>query len=96
MDRQQINRIIQDHRDELNELGIRSLAVFGSAVRGEADENSDIDILVEFNRPIGLLRFSKVRLRLEELLGQSVDLVSRNALLDELKEDILAEAVDVF
>lgn len=96
MDRQQINRIMQDHRNELNELGIRSLAVFGSTVRGEADENSDVDILVEFNRPIGLLHFSKVRLRLEELLGQSVDLVSRNALIDELKEDILAEAVDVF
>jgi uncharacterized protein len=96
MDRQQISRIIQDYQNELNELGVRSLAVFGSTVWGEAGENSDVDLLVEFNRPIGLLHFSKVRLRLEALLGQSVDLVSRTALIDELKEDILAEAVDVF
>lgn len=96
MDRQRISHIIQAHRDELNELGIRSLAVFGSTVRGEANENSDIDMLVEFGRPVGLLHFSKVRLRLEKLFGRPVDLVSRNALIDELKEDILAEAVNVF
>jgi uncharacterized protein len=96
MDRQQISRIIQDHQNELNELGVRYLAVFGATVWGEAGENSDVDLLVEFNRPIGLLHFSKVRLRLEALLGQSVDLVSRTALIDERKEDILAEAVDVF
>ncbi len=96
MDHQKVNHIIQKHRSELNELGICSLAVFGSTARGEADEDSDIDILVEFNRPIGLLHFSKVRLRLETLLDHPVDLVSRNALIDELKDDILAEAVNVF
>jgi len=95
MDHQIVNHIIQEHRKELNELGVSSLAVFGSTVRDEADKNSDIDILVEFSRPIGLLHFSKVRLRLEALLNHPVDLVSRNALIDELKEDILAEAVNV-
>ncbi len=96
MDRQLVSRIIQEHRKELNELGIGSLAVFGSTVRGETVKDSDIDILVEFSRPIGLLHFSKVRLRLEALLDHPVDLVSRKALIDELKEDILSEAVHVF
>lgn len=95
MDRQTIEGILRQHRSELDELSIRSLALFGSTVRGEAGKDSDVDFLVEFNRPVGLLHFSKVRLRLEKLLGRSVDLVSRKALIDELKDDILAEAVDV-
>ncbi|MBZ0255586.1 nucleotidyltransferase family protein [bacterium] len=95
VDRHTVNQIIQSHKDELSELGVRSLALFGSTVRNQSSADSDIDFLVEFDRPIGLLHFSKVRLRLEQIIGIPVDLVSRKALIDELKEDILAEAVDV-
>lgn len=95
MDRRSIEGILRKHRSELDDLNIRSLSLFGSTVRGDSKKDSDVDFLVEFTRPVGLLHFSKVRLRLEELLGRSVDLVSRKALIDELKDDILAEAVDV-
>jgi len=95
MDRRSIEGILRLYRSELDDLNIRSLSLFGSAVRGEAGKDSVVDFLVEFNRPVGLLHFSRVRLRLEEMLGRPVDLVSRKALIDELKDDILAEAVDV-
>ena len=50
---------------------MKSLKLFGSVVRGEARPESDIDILVEFSRPIGLLAFVRLKHRLTELLGGS-------------------------
>lgn len=96
MNREAIHSIFNNHRNELSELGVHSLALFGSTVRDEDHAQSDVDLLVEFNRPIGLLHFSKVRLRLEELLGKPVDLVSKKAILKELEDDILSEAINVF
>ena len=69
-----------------------SLAVFGSFVRGQAGPESDVDLLVEFDRPIGLFRLVQVQLDLEEILGRKVDLVPRNALHRALKDSVLAEA----
>lgn len=85
------------HERELREhFHVRSLAVFGSIVRGEAGPASDIDLLVEFDHPVGLLHLSATALRLEGLLGRPVDLVLRRALRPELRGLVLAEAVDVF
>ena len=49
--------ILRSHQAELRQAGVKSLKLFGSVVRGEAGPESDIDILVEFSRPIGLLAF---------------------------------------
>jgi predicted nucleotidyltransferase len=81
------------HREELHELGIGSLAVFGSVARGEATDSSDVDLLVEFSRPVGLFHFSRVRRRLSEMLGAPVDLVTLKALREEMKDQILREAI---
>jgi predicted nucleotidyltransferase len=60
-------------------------------------KTSDVDLLVEFDRPIGLLHFIATQQRLEKLLGvEKVDLVLRRAVLPELKEDTFAEAVNIF
>ncbi|MEW5722700.1 MAG: nucleotidyltransferase family protein [Thermodesulfobacteriota bacterium] len=81
------------HRDELREMGVASLAVFGSAARDEAGPRSDIDLLVEFLRPVGFFHFFKVQERLAEILGvDRVDLVSKPAVIPELRERIFAEA----
>jgi hypothetical protein len=56
---------------------IASMAIFGSVSRGEATENSDVDILVEFDEPIGI-RFIDLADELEEILETKVDLVSKN------------------
>lgn len=78
------------------EFAVRSLALFGSAARGEAGATSDVDLLVEFERPVGLLHLARTARHLESLLGARVDLVLRRAILPELREPILAEAIDVF
>ena len=55
MQRDEIVQILQMHRDELSvRYGVKSLALFGSTARDEATAQSDVDLLVEFNRPMGL------------------------------------------
>ena len=72
------------------------IILFGSQARGTADERSDVDILVEFDRRIGLFQFIRTKHRLEALLGvEEVDLVLRDAVIPELKDDIYGEAIDV-
>ena len=84
--------ILRSHQAELREAGVKSLKLFGSVVRGEAGPKSDIDILVEFSRPIGLLAFVGLKQRLAELLGRPVDLVTPEALKSPLRDGILNEA----
>jgi predicted nucleotidyltransferase len=77
------------------EFPIRSLAVFGSVVRGDAGPESDVDILVEFepDAHVGLFDFARLKRRLSEILGRSVDLATPDALHPALKDRILKEAV---
>lgn len=97
MNRDEVLRILSDHRDDLRrEYGVRSLALFGSAVRNEASGESDVDLLVEFDRPIGLFHLIATEQHLEDLLGAKVDLVLRRAVLPELKHRIFSEAVNAF
>ena len=84
--------ILRFHQAELREAGVKSLKLFGSVVRGQAGPESDIDILVEFCRPIGLLAFVGLKHRLAELLGRPVDLVTPEALKSALRDGILNEA----
>ena len=96
MNRQQVTDKLAAHRRELKAMGVVSLSLFGSAARGEATGASDVDMLVEFDRPIGLFEFVDVKLYLEKLLDvPEVDLVMRDALIEELKDDILSEAIRV-
>ena len=71
---------------------IIKLSLFGSILRNARWEDSDIDILVEFSRPIGLLAFVRLKHRLAELLGRPVDLVTPEALKSPLRDGILKEA----
>jgi len=88
--------VLSDHRDELKRLGVRSLALFGSVARNEAGPTSDVDLLVEFDgRTMGLFGFLEIKEYLEGILGCPVDLVTRAAVIEELKEDIYGEAVNV-
>ena len=83
--------ILHQYRPELKSLGVKSLAFFGSAARGEAKATSDIDILVEFDKPVGLFTFIRLKQRLSEILGRQVDLVTQEALKPQLREHILEE-----
>ena len=87
-------KIISDHQEELRRrYGIKSIALFGSVSRNEASETSDVDILVEFNKPVGLFAFAHTRRYLSELLDCEVDLVTPMALRPEMRERILSEAI---
>lgn len=92
--RQQVLDRIAAHRDELRSMGVTSLSLFGSLARGEATEGSDVDLLVEFDRPVGLFHLFDVQFRLEEILGVArVDLVMRNALRKGFRDEVLREAI---
>ncbi len=93
-EKRKIIKILTDHRDELNEMGIESISIFGSVAREDNIKGSDVDLLVMFNKEIGLFEFSRIKRRLSSLIGYQVDLVTINALRKEYKEEILKEAVD--
>ena len=93
MKRAEILSILNQHRNEIEEFGVKSLALFGSAAREEAREDSDVDILVEFSRSVGLFEFVRLERFLEGLLGRPVDLATPDALRPEMREQVLKEAV---
>ena len=75
--------------------GVKSLGLFGSYVRGEETEGSDLDLLVEFAETPDLLEFVALGRDLSELLGVKVDLVMKRALKPRIGERILDEVVAV-
>ena len=85
--------VLAEHRGELEKFAVKSVAVFGSAARDEMGPQSDIDLLVEFKRPIGLFAFLDLKQYLEGLLKRQVDLTTPEALKPQLREQILSEAV---
>ena len=79
------------------QYAVLSLALFGSHARDRAAADSDVDLLVEFSRPVGLLHLIGAEQYLQRVLGvPKVDLVLRRAVIEELREPILREAIDVF
>lgn len=96
MQRDKVIKVLAAHRDDLRAMGVKSLALFGSVVRGDAGDSSDVDLLVEFDRPVGYFHYIDVQEYLEKILSvRKVDLVLRHAVFEELKEDIYGEAVNV-
>ncbi|MGC1119977.1 MAG: nucleotidyltransferase family protein [Candidatus Methanofastidiosia archaeon] len=79
----------------LEKYNIKKAGLFGSFVRGEMREDSDIDILVEIEDGISLLDFVGIKLEIEEALGKKVDLVEYNTIRPLLKERIIKEQVGI-
>jgi predicted nucleotidyltransferase len=75
------------------EWPIRSLALFGSRMRDDATEASDLDVLVDFARPVPLSAFLALEERLASITGLRIDLVSVAALKPRIGEHVRAEAV---
>jgi hypothetical protein len=76
---------------------VESLELFGSVARDDATDASDVDLLVEFAEPVGLLHLIGTQQFLERRLGVSkVDLVLRRSVIPELRSEIFRETVDVF
>lgn len=93
MQRETVLQMLHDHMAELRERGVASLAVFGSVARNEAGPASDVDILVEFSKPVGLFEFVRLQMYLEALLGCRVDLVTPEAVRPQMRDQIAREAI---
>jgi hypothetical protein len=92
----EIRQELRAHLPELRErYGVTYLGIFGSYVRGEQKKTSDVDILVEFDRPGTLLGFIHLQNDLMDLLGIQVDLVEKNGLKPAIRPYGLAEVVPV-
>ena len=86
--REDILRVAAQH-------GARNVRVFGSVARGEADEASDIDFLVEMEPGRSLLDLGGLQVELESLLGRPVDVVTARGLKARIRNAVLREAVPV-
>jgi len=97
MDATDVTRTLLAHREVLQQFAVRELRLFGSTLRGEAGDTSDIDLLVDYDPAawVGLFAFVRLQRRLSELLGRRVDLATPDALHPALREGILREAVRV-
>ncbi len=79
----------------LKKYGVRKASLFGSVVRGELKEDSDIDVLVEFEERKSLLDLVGLKIELEERLKREVDVLTYRSLHPLLRERILEEKVDI-
>ena len=91
--------LLKEKREEILRIaarhGARNVRVFGSVARGEADAQSDIDLLVEFEPDRSLLDHAALWLELQELLGCKVDVVSEGGVKARIRDRVLREALPV-
>lgn len=92
-----LKQLLMKHKSEIKErFGVKNLYIFGSYVRGEQTPESDIDILVEFEKGKKTFRnYMGLKFYLEELFEKKVDLVIKEAVRKELKKNIYGEAINV-
>ena len=89
-------KILKQKNAELaKQFGVKSLLLFGSVARDEATITSDVDLLVEFSRPVGYFGLFALQDYLEELLGCPVDLGTPNSLKPNIRDHVMGEAIHV-
>ena len=94
MNRDEALAILSEHKTELQQKhGVKSIAIFGSTARNEAGPESDVDILVEFEKPVGYFKLADISFYLEEKLGQEVDLATPGALRSPVRERVYQDLV---
>jgi len=82
-------------REVAKEYSVKTMGVFGSVARDEQTGQSDIDLLVEFSKPVGFVTFMRLENFLSERLGNKVDLVTPDSLKPVIRQDVLAEVIYV-
>ncbi len=92
--KQQILNLLKQQLPYLKQnFKVKSIAIFGSYAREEQTGKSDIDLLVEFEAPVGFFKFIELEDYLSEKLGVKVDLVTPDALKPLIKPQVMEEAV---
>ncbi len=96
MDRNEALQLLSQYRAEITrEFGISRLALFGSTARNEANESSDVDVLISFDGGATLRRYMGLSRYLETLFNRHVDLVTDKSLRQELRPYVEQDLVDV-
>lgn len=95
MSKSEIAQLLQQRHTDIRQFDVASLTLFGSTARGEARSDSDVDFLVEFHHLATFDNFMNLKLYLEDLLGRKVDLVTTNAVRDEILPNIEKDAIRV-
>ncbi|MBI5838987.1 MAG: nucleotidyltransferase family protein [Chloroflexi bacterium] len=96
MEQDVVLQILKQKNAELKkQFGVKSLLLFGSVARNEATTASDVDLLVEFNRPVGYFGLFALQEYLEKLLGCRVDIGTPNSLKPYVRERVMGELIRV-
>jgi len=96
MQQDAVLQILRQKNAELTkQFGVKSLSLFGSLARNEATSTSDVDLLVEFNRPVGYFGLFALQDYLEKLLGCPVDLGTPDSLKPYMRKRVMREAIRV-
>jgi predicted nucleotidyltransferase len=98
MDKERIIMILREHAPELKAAGLIHLRLFGSVARGEANAQSDVDLLADFDQSkrVTLVTVGSLENRLRNLLGAKVELSSVEWMREPIREQALREAVVAF
>jgi predicted nucleotidyltransferase len=89
-------QVLKQNNAELEkQFGVKTLMLFGSVARDEATSKSDVDLLVEFNRPVGYFGLFALQNYLEKLLGCPVDLGTPDSLKPYIRERVMGELIHV-
>jgi predicted nucleotidyltransferase len=89
---EEVKELLQKNKPKFREqYGLKNIGIFGSYVRGEQVTESDLDILVELEKPIGFVKFMRLENALAQLLGVRVEIVTKKALKPHIGKRILEE-----
>ena len=97
MKRDEVISRLQQHKADLRRLGVEHLYLFGSTARGEAGEDSDVDLFFDHEKgKLGLFELMDVKERASSILGGKTDIMTRNSLHPRLRKRIEEAAVLIF
>jgi predicted nucleotidyltransferase len=93
---QEIESILRDQKPILRQrFKVKEIGIFGSFVRGEQKDTSDLDLLIDFEEPIGLIRYVGLQNYLSDKIGERVDLITKSGLKPRISGHILKEVIYV-
>ena len=99
MDKQQLKqKLLEAVRSEPHIDDIKSVALFGSYLTGEAKETSDIDVLIDFKPEarVGFFKLADIKHHFEECIGRAIDLVTPDALSKYIRGEVLSQAESIY
>ncbi len=92
----QFIRIYQALEPHISVFGIKRIRIFGSYAKGKQRSNSDIDIILDIGKPIGIYEFIGLKQSLKKNLHKKIDLFEPDTIEPQLKDKILAEAITIY